>query len=260
MPRTWMCCFPTSYTRPWSSLLRRPSQRVACRRRDARVLPIDSKHVRSLTPRAAAGIGAAGGLLVVITAPFAALADAPFSPGGWQSLPRHAAALHEVMRPAFEFADPVAVLRWWEAPLALGFALIAASSVPLGKRSHSRDRLVGFLVVAATALLAALAMGIGLEVLLGPETPGTILYFIATPLAPLAACLAGGLALQRQALPRAAAWALVAAPPAMLASGLLLPQFPAGTGLGLAVAWTVAVLAGSSSDAPGSHPPHDQRG
>ena len=206
----------------------------------------DRKKMGAITPRVAAWLALVGAGLVIITAPLAALADTPFSPGGWKALPPYAAAMHDRLRPAFEFADPQWVLRLWEAPLALGFALIAAGAWPLGRWAHAADRLVGLLVYAATALLAALALGTGFEAALGTDFPGTVLYFIATPLAPAVACAAGVVALRRHALPRASAWALTAAPLAMVASATLLPQFPAGTGLGLALAWAAAVLAGRS--------------
>jgi|ERR1700682_165017 len=197
--------------------------------------------------RVIAGLAWLGAALVVISAPFAALADAPFSPGGWQALPGYAALVHDTLRPAFEFASPEWVLRIWEAPLALGFALIAASAGPLVMRARVNHPKIGYLILIAAALLGMLALGTGSEAALGTNSPLGFLYFLATPLAPLGACAAGALALRARALNRGSAWSLTAAPVASLGSLAVLPQFPAGTGLGLALAWAIAVLVGTRS-------------
>src|SRR5919199_104232 len=108
----------------------------------------------------------------------------------------------------------------------LGGCLVAVAGITMANRVRSAERFVGLVTLVAAGCVAALALGTGLEALLGPQGPGSFAYFFATALAPLVACAAGLLALRWGGLCRFAARALAATPVLTILSAVILLQFP----------------------------------
>lgn len=201
----------------------------------------------------AAALGWLGFGLALVAAPFAALADAPFSEGGVEALPAGWAAFWEAFGPALTFASPGVVLGVWQfvVGLALGLVVFAARGLPTAARA--RSPWAARLTAVALALLAVHGAGAAVEgagLLFGPlANVGFALYLPTLFLAPFVASIAGVVVLARGGLSRHAGWGLALAPIALVMAMIAFTQFPGGTAPGLALPWALALSAARSEAA-----------
>lgn len=200
---------------------------------------------------------ASGAVLAFLVAPFAAMADAPFSPGGVEGAPPFWVAFYETFEPAFTFASPRVVLDAWQLATAAALTLVLAGAWMWLRASvtFGRARPVAW---TAWGMLAVHTLGIVIESLSFREglfeSVGFALYFPTTFVAPLAACVAGFAALRSRALNRSSAWALAAAPLFLVAAMVLFNQFPGGTAPGLAAPWALALHLAHRAHTPKASP------